>query len=456
MPSVPSLFRRPGRQLDLLSAPISAFESETQAVIVRTSPYSEHAITHVLIGIVLLSLVLMSIAKLDRVVTSEGMIVSTKGTIPIQPLDRAIVRDIKVRVGEVVKKGQVLAELDPTFAQADVKQLQDHLAFDTAQSTRLQAELDGVPYTGGPTQVEQLQLSIWHQRQAEFDQTKADFDARIRSDESLITKAQQDVQGYSQRLGYAAQAADMEQTLMNNGNTSKLKLLSANDTKAEAARQLSESRNALTGGQHDLDSLKAQRAVAIGKWHDDIGTQLATVQDDLHQTQQSLAKASRTNELITVEAPEDAVVLDIGPASAGSVIDTNASIVKPFFTLVPLNGPVEAEIDVASSDVGFIKVGDKVQVKLDAYPFIRHGTAKGVVTSISEGSFTVGDDQQVRSPFFKARVRLDDTRLHNVPDNFRVIPGMTVAGDVIVGRRTILSYLVEPGLRIGSEAMREP
>jgi hypothetical protein len=68
----------------------------------------------------------------------------------------------------------------------------------------------------------------------------------------------------------------------------------------------------------------------------------------------------------------------------------------------------------------------------------------------------VGDDQQVRSPFFKARVRLDDTRLHNVPDNFRLIPGMTMAGDVIVGRRTILSYLVEPGLRIGSEAMREP
>jgi multidrug efflux pump subunit AcrA (membrane-fusion protein) len=129
--------------------------------------------------------------------------------------------------------------------------------------------------------------------------------------------------------------------------------------------------------------------------------------------------------------------------------------VKPLFTLVPLEGPVEADIQVASKDVGFIKVGDSVRIKLDAYPFMRHGTAKGTITTISEGSFTESDNL-ARSPYFKARVRVEETALRNVPANFRLIPGMTVQGDVLIGHRTILSYLVEGGLRTGSEAMREP
>jgi len=65
-------------------------------------------------------------------------------------------------------------------------------------------------------------------------------------------------------------------------------------------------------------------------------------------------------------------------------------------------------------------------------------------------------DNQASAPFFKARVRIDDANLRNVPANFRLIPGMTVQGEVVVGRRTILSYLVEGGMRTGSEAMREP
>jgi len=447
---LPSIIR-PTRR-DLLTAPISAFESETQAVFVKTAPYSEHAVMHALTAIFVLLIVLMSIVKLDRVVASGGKLIPTRGTIYVQPLDRAMVRQIKVHTGDIVKAGQVLAEFDPTFAQADLKQQQDHLASLSALVARLDAELAGTPYQAGPTSPEQLQESIWHQRQSELQQTMADFDARIHSDESTISKSQQDIQAYTQRLGYATQVADMEMQLEKSGNTSKLRVLSANDSKAEAARQLSESRNTLTGAQHDLEALKAQRAVAMGKWRDDIGTQLATARDDLQQTQQTLAKASRVSDLVSLQAPEDAVVLDIASASVGSVIDSTG---KPMFTLVPLDGALEAELNVDGQEIGFVRVGDAVQIKLDAYSYLRHGTAKGVITSISEGAFTESDNQ-LRSPFFKARVRLENVALRDVPAGFRLLPGMTIQGDVLVGHRTILSYLVSGGMRVGSEAMREP
>jgi HlyD family type I secretion membrane fusion protein len=454
MPPLPSLIR-PSRK-DLLAGPISAFESETQAVFIRTAPYSEHAIMHLLVFIIVLTIVLMSVIKLDRVVTASGRLVPTRGTLYVQPLDKAIVREIKVHMGDVVRKGQALAELDPTFANADVNQVRDRYANASALVAREEAEQAGRPYEPGPTQAEQQQYSIWRQRQSEYQQTVADFDARIRSDESAVSKAQQDVDQYRQRLVFAKNYVDMQLELEKNGNTSKVKVLGAEDAAAEADRMLADARNSLTGAQHDLDSLKAQRSVAIGKWRDDLGTALAKDRGDQNEALQLLSKANRISDLITVEAPEDAVVLDIGEASTGSVVDSNM-VSKPLFTLVPINGPLEAEVEINNQDIGFVKVGDHVEVKIDAYPFIQHGTAKGTITSISEGSFTSGDNtQQNRSAFFKARVRIDSTPLRNVPANFRLIPGMTVSGDVMMGRRTIMSYIITGVLRTGAEAMREP
>ena len=69
---------------------------------------------------------------------------------------------------------------------------------------------------------------------------------------------------------------------------------------------------------------------------------------------------------------------------------------QPLFTLVPLGGRLEAEVKIEAKDIGFIQLGDPVEVKLDAYAFIQHGTAKGEIKTISEGSFTDGDNQLMR------------------------------------------------------------
>jgi multidrug efflux pump subunit AcrA (membrane-fusion protein) len=87
---------------------------------------------------------------------------------------------------------------------------------------------------------------------------------------------------------------------------------------------------------------------------------------------------------------------------------------------------------------------------------MHHGTAKGVIKTISEGSFTTDDNNAVVAPYFRVRVVIKEVHLRNVPADFRLIPGMTLSGDILVGKRTMLSYLVEGGLRTGSEAMREP
>jgi HlyD family type I secretion membrane fusion protein len=175
----------------------------------------------------------------------------------------------------------------------------------------------------------------------------------------------------------------------------------------------------------------------------------------LSQDQQDLAKAQRVKELITLEAPADSVVLQIADASVGSVVDSQTSG-QALFTLVPIDGALEAEVQIDNKDIGFVKPGAQVEIKLDAYPFTRHGTVQGTIKTISEGSFTPTNTQAGTSPYFKARVAITGQSLRNVPDSFRLIPGMTLSADVMIGKRTIISYLVTGVMRTGSEAMREP
>ena len=439
---------------------VGAFESETAAVFLRTAPVGQHIVLYVLVAILVLSIGLSAIVKLDRVVTSAGRVVPTAGELYVTPFDTGIVRQVNVKVGDVVKKGQILATLDPTFTHADLLQLQQKLASDEATVMRLEAELSGKKYKFSTADsVQSLQGGIWQKRQAEYHSNLADFDGRIRSAEAQVSQYQADVKGYSQRLKTAQDVEKLYQPLLEKGYVSKLQVMQATDDRNEKSRLYADAQNQIASTRETIASLKAQREAYVQKWHSDTGTELVTVRDDLDVTRQNLEKAQKLSDLATLDAPANAVVLKVGKVSSGSVAGggaQGASGQEPLFTLVPLDAPQEAEVYVNARDIGFIKVGDPVQIKLDAYRFLQHGTAKGKIKTISEGSFTTDDNNTPVEPYFKVRAAIVDAHLRNVPADFRLIPGMTLAGDILVGRRTILSYLLEGSLRTGSEAMREP
>ena len=448
------------RQPSSVGHVVGAFESETAAVFLRTAPGRQHVILYVLVGILVLSVGLCAVVKLDRVVTSVGRIVPTAGELYLSPFDTGIVKQINVKVGDIVKKGQSLATLDPTFTHADLVQLQQKLASDEAAVARFEAEMSGRKYKfSKAVPAQALQGGIWQKRQAEYQSDIADFDARIRATAALVSQYEADAKGYSQRLKTSQDVEKLYQPLLEKGYVSKLQVMQATDDRTEKGRLLDDARNQIASNQETLVSLKAQRQAYIEKWHSDTGTQLATVRDDLDVTRQNLEKAQKLSDLISLDSPADAVVLKIAQASSGSVTagaSQGAPGQEALFTLVPIDSVQEADVNVAAQDIGFIKVGDPVNLKLDAYRFMKHGTAKGVIKTISEGSFTTDDNNTPVDPYFKVRVTVTDARLRHVPKGFRLIPGMTLTGDIMVGRRTILSYLVEGGLRTGSEAMREP
>ena len=438
---------------------IGAFESETTAMLVRTSPAQERVILHVLVFMVVLTLGLCAVVKLDRVVTSVGHIVTTGGSLYVSPFDTGIVREIRVKRGDIVRKGQVLATLDPTFTHADLLQLQQKLDSDDASVARLEAELSGSPYQFSATDPYQtLQSGIWQKRQAQYRADLASFDDQISSAAAQVAQYQADVERYDKRLKLAADVENVYQPLVEKGYVTKLQSIQATDGRTEMSRLLSDAQNQMLQSRHTVSALKEQRDSYIQKWHSDTGAELVTMRNDLDVTRQNLQKAQKLSDLATLDAPEDAVVLKIGKASSGSVASAGqqGQAQDPLITLVPLGGPVEADVNIRAADIGFIKKGDPVQLKLDAYRFMQHGTAKGLVKTISEGSFTSDDNLMPVEPYFKVTVLINEVHLRDVPADFRLIPGMTLVGDILVGHRTILSYLIEGAMRTGSEAMREP
>jgi hemolysin D len=456
---LPVLRRKPDKVGEL----IGAFESDTVAVFQRTAPVNDHIVLWVFATMMVIAFVLCCIVKLDRVVTSvAGIIFTSAGSIYVSPLNPSVVRAVNVKAGQMVKKGQALATLDPTFTQADLLQLQEHLSSDQATVAREEAEIAQRPYVYSKTDRHQaIQGGLWLQRQAAYRSNIANYDGQISSTLAQMTQAKSDYEKYTKRLKLISDEQNVYEPLLDKGYVSKLQVLQSTDATTEMSRLLADADNEIAQYRETVAALRAQRDAYIQQWFSDTAAQLVLDRNDLDLTLDSRDKAQKLQDLTSLDSPTDAIVLKVGKLSPGSVAagngqDTLSPGVDPLFTLAPMDAPVEAEIDVATSDIAFVSVGNPVQLKLDAYSFVIYGIAKGVVTSISEGSFTTDANNTPVPPYFKVRVRVTDTNLHGVPPDFRLIPGMTLEGDVMVGERTIISYLVETILGQTEAAMREP
>jgi hemolysin D len=209
--------------------------------------------------------------------------------------------------------------------------------------------------------------------------------------------------------------------------------------------------------------LKAERDAYDQNWLAEVSQKLSEQMQKLADAREQLNKARLRHQLIELRANGDATVLTVAKVSVGSVLQSG----DQFITLVPANAPLEVEANIVGRDGGFVQVGASVAVKFDTFPFSQYGLAHGTVRTISADSFTGQDEMKTRSgsvpakpdstePFYRSRITIDDVRLHAVPAGFHIVPGMPVTADIVIGKRTVLTYLLGRILPVASEAMREP
>jgi HlyD family secretion protein len=225
------------------------------------------------------------------------------------------------------------------------------------------------------------------------------------------------------------------------------------DSRLELLRTLENTHNGLIEAQNTLGSIEADRDAFKQQWFAQLSQDLVATRNKLDDAKSSYEKALRHQSLVRWTAAEPSVVLTMARLSVGSVLKPG----DPFITLMPIDTKLEAEIRILSRDIGFIRPGDPCTMKIDAFNAAEHGTAKGKIRWISAGAFTTDDDgKPVDYTYYKARCSVDATNFKDVPKNFRLIPGMTLQGDINVGTRSVAMYLLSGMMRGVREAMREP
>lgn len=428
-------------------------------------PFAARSAIYIVAALVVTALLWATFSKVDRVVTARGKLVTIDPLIVVQPLETAIIRTINVGVGDSVKAGAVLATLDPTFTESQETANRERLNSMRAEEERLSAEIFGKPFPPVPAddsldpKYMALQTAVHQHRQAEYEASVSSSDADIARFQASLATNLTAQNGLQERLKVIGQVESMRQELYNISAGSRLNLLTTQLDRLSMSDQLAEKQQQQKELEQQLASAREQKEKYINNWVREGGERLTTVQQDISTATQQLISAERRRSLVVLRAPADGVVLELGQRSIGSV----AREAEPLVTLVPLNNKVEAEVDVDSSDVARLRVGDDVRVKLDALPFQRHGTLQGMLRVITENSFQA--DKRTSSPnekpdgdpaFFRARIALGPLKLQDVPRDFRLIPGMTAAAEINVGRRSVISYLLDPVIRLFDESLREP
>jgi HlyD family secretion protein len=419
-------------------------------------PYARITV-HGLAAMLVCFLVWSSFAEIDEVVKAQGRLTTPLSNIVVQPIETSIIRSIDVRIGQVVRKGERLATLDPTDADADQAQLR--LKFDSldTQVKRLEAELTGkaAPAESGQVSADtQLQDKLTGERRANFAAQVTRLNENIAKTRASLDTNLRDQQVLGDRTKSLREVESMQERLVDQKFGAKVNLLDARNKRMEVERDYTLAKSQEPQIRRELAGLEAEKQAFVNGWRQKIMEDMLNLTRERDATAEQIKKGTLRRDKVVLTAPADAMVQDIAKLSQGSV----AQAAEKLFTLVPLGTALDAEVQIDSLDVGHVKPGDKAHIKLDAFPFQKHGTLEAKVRTLSEDAFKRDTTNMATGTdaYYVSRIDLGASKLKNMDPHARLLPGMTLTAEIVVGKRTVLSYLLWPLTKGLDEAIREP
>jgi hemolysin D len=421
----------------------------------RPLPWAARVTLHLMVAALVCFLVWASVSEVDLIVNARGRLVTPLPNIVVQPLETSIVQTIDVRPGQIVRKGDRLATLDPTFAQADESQLRSRLDSLNTQWASLDAELSGerLERSKSESPDSKIQSRLSNERQATYTsqvRRQTESVARLRS--SLET-ARKDELGQDARVKGLRELEAMTDDLVTKKLAVKSRLLDVRDRLLEAERGMEMARNRQIEIRKELSALEAEKTAFETGWRQKMLEEMLAVSRERDAVSDQLQKATRRQSMVTLVAPADAVVLEVAKLSQGSIVRE----AEAFFTLVPLGTDLVADVQIDSQDIGYVKADSKVDIKVDAYPFQKHGTLHGTLKTISQDAFRRDlNSNSGLDAYYGGRITLAGNKLDALPANANLLPGMTVSAEILVGKRSVMSYLLWPLTKATKESIREP
>lgn len=466
------------------------------ALAVRDTPLhpAPRRTAFVLIGLAAIALVWSLVGRVDIVAVAEGKLVVSERSKVVQPLERSVVHHVRVRDGEHVTAGQTLVELDPTAPAADRESLDEQRLAAQAEgwrAERLLASLQALPSiqslpsiqepgtmetigttgTGhagrgaarsvalsapalaetppsdwpAPRQHETLAMlrAEWGDLQARLERLDAEADRRRAERDTALAAATR----LASALPLAARREDDLRALAGEGFASTHAWEDRRRERLDLSGELDTQRARSRETDAALTETQATRAALIAevrqRWH----TTREQAAARLAQIEAERRKAGRREELTRLVAPVDGTVQQLAIHTPGGIV-TEA---QALMVIVPDDAPVTAEVMLQNKDIGFVRVGDAAAIKLEAFPFTRHGTLPATVTRVSPDAI----DHEQLGPRFAVTLTLDARDIEVDGARVPLRPGMALSAEVRTGSRRVIGFLLSPLERVRSESLKE-
>ena len=376
-------------------------------------PLPKSSIIIWIIGIGLL--VLLSWAwlfKLEEVSTGTGKIIPSSKEQVIQSLDGGILTKLNVKEGEIVERGQVLAQLDPTRFESNVGESESLLVSSRATSARLRAEVTGAPLV--------------------FPEEVLKYPKLVKEETALYqsrrANLQESVAGLEQALLLVQQELEMTAPLVAKGAASEVEVLRLKREANDLRNQMNDIRN---------------------QYYVNARQELSKANTDVETQQQVVRGKSDTLSRTVFKSPVRGVVKEIDVMTLGGVIPQNGKLI----TIVPLDEKLLVEARISPRDIAFIRPDQEALVKISAYDYSIYGGLSGKVTMISPD--TLRDEVKQDQFYYRVYIRTDSDKLsNNAGQEFNITPGMVATVDIRTGSKTVMDYLIKP-FNKAKEALRE-
>lgn len=393
--------------------------------------------------------------RIDIVATAQGKVVPSGQTKTIESPESGLVRTIYVKNGDKVTAGDILLELDKTISTADTDAVKNEI-----QQARTKAEIargviryietgrihfdapEGLP--DSITKISHRQLGARIRAYQEERKLLNDERNRAQAGRSAIS---QEISKLNDTIPLQERRLTSLRQLASEGLAPKMNVLELEEQLLSRRRDLmiAKEREAellagVSASERRLSLVREQlRRDALGE--------LAEAEAFIVDREEAQKKAVARSAWQTVKSPVDGTVLGLQVFTIGEVVEPGA----PLLLIAPADDELVVEAMILNKDIGFVRVGDKVSVKLEAYPFNRYGLVEGSLDIISADAIP---DERV-GLVFPARVTLSKEHVGEGEFRRELQAGMNATAEVKTGDRRIIDFILSPIAKASKEAARE-
>jgi adhesin transport system membrane fusion protein len=394
-----------------------------------------------------------ALSSIDEITIGEGKVIPSSQIQVIQNLEGGIVAKILVKVGDLVKKDQVVIQLDETrFASSAGESKAKNYAL-LAKVARLTAEANGVAFQPPAELVKEQpriaedEAKLYGNRQRELDAALSVLRQQVNQRSQEISEKRAKLSQLQESYSLVAQELKMSKPLLAQGVMSEVEILRIERTVNETKGEAEATRLAIPRLEAQLSEARSKLDGALAKFRSDAAIELGQAKAELAGTSASSLAVEDRLARTAIRTPLAGIIKQIKVNTVGGVIQPGMDVME----IVPIEDNLLIEAKVRPADIGFLHPGQPAMVKLSAYDFSIYGGLEASVETITADSITNDKGES----FYLVRVRTATNSMGTVDKPLTIIPGMLATVHIRTGKKSVLGYLLKPVIKAKYDALRE-